>query len=150
MKNAPLAILLLTTTLSLSATAFAQTIKTDAQAAKTDFGKKEYELQCSVCHGMDAKGNGLLGAILKVVPPDLTALARKNGGVFPADRISSAIDGRGEIASHGSREMPIWGNRYAMNAAEYFVDVPFPYDREAFVRARILLLVDYLNRIQQN
>ena len=148
MKNAPLAILLLTT-LSLSATAFAQTAKTDAQAAKTDFGKKEYELQCSVCHGMDAKGNGLLGAILKVVPPDLTTLAKKNGGVFPADRISSVIDGRAEIASHGSRDMPIWGNRYAINAAEYFVDVPFPYDREAFVRARVLLLVDYLNRIQQ-
>jgi len=31
---------------------------------------------------------------LKVVPPDLTVLARKNGGVFPADRISSLIDGR--------------------------------------------------------
>ena len=51
MKNAPLAILLLTTTLSLSATAFGQTAKSDAQAVKTDLGKKEYELQCSVCHG---------------------------------------------------------------------------------------------------
>lgn len=147
MKNAPLAILLLTTTLSLSATAFAQTAKSDAQAVKTDLGKKEYELQCSVCHGMDAKGNGFLGASLKVVPPDLTTLAKKNGGVFPADRISSVIDGRVEIASHGSRDMPIWGKRYAVNAAEYYVDVP--YDQEAFVRARVLLLVDYLNRVQQ-
>ena len=149
MKNAPLAVLLLTT-LSLSATAFAQTAKTDAQAAKTDWGKNEYELQCSVCHGMDAKGNGLLGAVLKVVPPDLTTLAKKNGGVFPADRVSSVIDGREEVASHGSRDMPIWGKRYAINAAEYFVNIPFPYNQEAFVRARILLLVDYLNRIQQN
>ena len=97
MKNTPLAIVLLAATLSLSATAFDQTAKTDAQAAKTDLGKKEYELQCSVCHGMDAKGNGFLGATLKVVPPDLTTLAKKNGGVFPADRISSVIDGRVEI-----------------------------------------------------
>jgi hypothetical protein len=43
--------------------------------------------------------------------------------------------------------MPIWGKRYAVNAAEYYVDVP--YDQEAFVRARVLLLVDYLNRVQQ-
>ena len=148
MKNAPLAVLLLTT-LSLSATAFAQTAKTDAQTAKIDWGKNEYELQCSVCHGMDAKGSGFLGAVLKVVPSDLTTLAKKNGGVFPADRVSSVIDGREEVAGHGPRAMPIWGKRYAVDAAEYFTDVPFPYNQEAFVRARILLLVDYLNRIQQ-
>ena len=147
MKHATLALLVLTTTVSLSTTAFAQTAKTDAQVVKADLGKQEYDVQCSVCHGMDAKGNGFLGQTLKVVPPDLTTLAKKNGGVFPADRISSMIDGRAEIASHGSRDMPIWGTRYAVNAAAHYVDVP--YDQEAFVRARILLLVDYLNRVQQ-
>lgn len=139
MKTASLAILILTTT-SPSTMAFAQT-------AKTDLGKKEYDLQCGICHGADAKGNGFLGASLKVVPPDLTVLAKNNGGVFPAERISSVIDGRVQIASHGPRDMPIWGTRYAVNAAEHFVDVP--YDQEAYVRARVLLLVDYLNRIQQ-
>jgi hypothetical protein len=74
-------------------------------------------------------------------------LAKNNGGVFPADRISSVIDGRSQVTTHGSRDMPIWGTRYAVNAAEHFVDVP--YDQEAYVRARILLLVDYLGRIQQ-
>ena len=62
-------------------------------------------------------------------------------------RINSVIDGRAQIAAHGSREMPIWGTRYAVNAAEHFVDVP--YDQEAFIRAQVLTLVDYLNRIQQ-
>ena len=57
------------------------------------------------------------------------------------------IDGRVEIASHGSRDMPIWGTRYAVNAAEHFVD--FPYAHEAYIRARVLRLVDYLYRIQQ-
>jgi mono/diheme cytochrome c family protein len=146
MKNAPLAILLLTT-LSLSATAFAQTAKTDAQAAKTDLGKKEYELQCAVCHGMDAKGDGVFNQVLKVVPPDLTVLAKKNKGVFPHERISSVIDGRVEIASHGSRDMPIWGNRYADKVAELLVD--YPYAQEAYTRAHVLLLVEYLSRIQQ-
>ena len=140
MKNAPLAILALTTTLSFGTVAIAQT-------PKTDLGKKEYDLQCSICHGADAKGNGFLGATLKVVPPDLTVLTRKNGGVFPAERVSGVIDGRVQIASHGSPEMPIWGTRYAVNAAEHFVDVP--YDQEAYVRAHLLLLIDYLSRIQQ-
>lgn len=140
MKNPPQALLVLTTALSLSTAAFAQT-------EKTDLGKKEYDLKCGICHGADAKGDGVFGASLKVAPPDLTVLAKKNGGVFPADRISSVIDGRVEIASHGSRDMPIWGTRYAVNAAEHFVD--FPYAQETYIRARVLQLVEYLNRIQQ-
>ena len=74
MKNAPLAILVLTTALSLSPIAY-------AQKAVTDPGKQEFELHCAVCHGLDAKGNGFLGASLKIVPPDLTSLAKNNGGV---------------------------------------------------------------------
>ena len=54
MKNAPLALLILATTLSLSTAAFAQT-------EKTDLGKKESDSQCGICHGADAKGNGVLG-----------------------------------------------------------------------------------------
>ena len=140
MKTTGFAILLMTTTLSLNTTAF-------AQKAKTDLGKAEFELHCAVCHGMDAKGNGFVSASLKVRPPDLTVLAKNNGGVFQADRIRSVIDGRTQVFTHGPRDMPIWGRRYAVNAAEHFVDAP--YDQEAYVRARILLLVDYLGRIQQ-
>ena len=140
MRNATLAILILTTNLSLNATAF-------SQAAKNDRGQKEYEVQCSICHGMDAKGDGVFGQALKVAPPDLTALARKNGGVFPAERISGVIDGRVEIASHGPRDMPIWGMRYSVDAAQHFVDIP--YAQEAYIRASVLLLVEYLSRIQQ-
>ena len=81
------------------------------------------------------------------MPPDLTVLAKKNGEVFPAERISSVIDGRAEIASHGPRDMPIWGTRYAVDAAKQFVD--FPYAEEAYIRARVLRLMDYLYRIQQ-
>ena len=140
MKKTPLALLILTTTLSLSTAAF-------AQAEKADLGKKEYDLHCGICHGGDAKGNGVFDARLKIVPPDLTVLAKKNGGVFPAERISSVIDGRGEIASHGPRDMPIWGMRYSVDAAKQFVD--FPYAEEAYIRARVLQLMDYLYRIQQ-
>jgi mono/diheme cytochrome c family protein len=140
MKNTERGILLLAATLLLSTTAF-------SQPKSVDPGKQEFENSCGVCHGMDAKGSGFLTASLKVVPTDLTLLAKKNGGVFPVDSISRVIDGRTEIAAHGSRDMPIWGMRYAVNAAEHNFDAP--YDQEAYIRNHILNLTDYLYRIQQ-
>ena len=68
-----------------------------------------YRAYCASCHGLDAKGNGPAAAALKTRPADLTVLAKKNGGVFPAPRVRKVIMGDDVIASHGSREMPIWG-----------------------------------------
>lgn len=41
--------------------------------------------------------------------PDLTLLARNNGGRFPYNRVRNTIMGEDMFASHGSREMPVWG-----------------------------------------
>lgn len=144
MKWVAWAILILTS-ISLSTIAF-------AQQEATDFGKREFENSCADCHGMDAKGHGVLAANLKVAPPDLTLLTKNNGGVFPVERIFAVIDGRTQIESHGSRDMPIWGTRYAVNAAEHFMSVPYvgvPPNLEAYVRTRILNLINYLRCIQQ-
>ena len=116
---------------------------------KVDIGKAEYTEKCAVCHGPEGRGNGGVGELLKKAPTDLTLLARKNGGVFPALRIYQVIDGREVIQAHGEREMPIWGNDYRAEntrAADYYVDMP--YDMEMFVRARVTALMDYLYRIQ--
>jgi hypothetical protein len=43
--------------------------------------------------------------------------------------------------------MPIWGMRYSVDAARRFVDIP--YAQEAYIRASVLLLVEYLSHIQQ-
>jgi hypothetical protein len=43
-------------------------------------------------------------------------------------------------------DMPIWGADYLLKYAADYADVP--YDPEAYVRTRIVALVDYLNRIQ--
>ncbi|MBR0764472.1 c-type cytochrome [Bradyrhizobium japonicum] len=135
---------LLITTIVLALTqisAAAQPVK------RADIGKQAYEVQCAVCHGLDAKGNGLYVTSLKIAPPDLTLLSKTNGGVFPVERVVKVIDGRTEIAAHGSRDMPIWGKRWAAVAAEHYVDVP--YDQDAYVRAQALSIIDYLNRVQQ-
>jgi hypothetical protein len=42
--------------------------------------------------------------------------------------------------------MPIWGDRYRVEAAEYYIDVP--YDERAFVRARIMALIEHLSTLQ--
>ena len=75
MKWVAWAILILTS-ISLSTIAF-------AQQEATDFGKREFENSCADCHGMDAKGHGVLAANLKVAPPDLTLLTKNNEVYFP-------------------------------------------------------------------
>jgi mono/diheme cytochrome c family protein len=126
--------------LCASAVAFAQT-------SARDFGKREYDSNCASCHGVTGKGDGPLSrGYLTKAPSDLTTLAKRNNGVFPHQRVAEMIDGRQEVAAHGPRDMPVWGRDYRLQAGEYYVDVP--YDPEAYARARILALTDYLARLQ--
>ncbi len=90
-------------------------------------------------------GDGSVVELLKRSPPDLTPLSRKNGGVFPIDRVCQTIEG-GTVTAHGSREMPIWGRDYRIQGAEHDMDVP--YGPEAYVRTRLLWPVEYLSRLQ--
>jgi mono/diheme cytochrome c family protein len=112
---------------------------------KTDLGKREFENNCASCHGVSGKGNGVLVEFLKRSPPDLTLLATKNNGILPMDRMYEVIEGR-NVPSHGSRDMPIWGRDYRIKDGEYYGEMV--YDPEALVRARILALLEYINRIQ--
>lgn len=125
---------------SFIGTAFAQ-----AKGQKVDMGKREFESNCASCHGTSGKGNGPITDLLKKSPPDLTQLTKKNNGVFPMERLYKMIEG-GDVAAHGGRDMPVWGRDYRLQAAEYYMDAP--YDPEAFVRARILTLLEYINRLQ--
>ena len=68
-----------------------------------------YRAYCASCHGQEGKGNGPAAAAMKATVPDLTVIAKDNGGKFPVARVQRIILGEGMIASHGSREMPVWG-----------------------------------------
>jgi mono/diheme cytochrome c family protein len=109
-----------------------------------DIGKQEYDASCAVCHGPAGKGDGPFAAALKMPMPDLTVLSKNNGGVFPSSRVFSLIDGREEVQGHGPRDMPVWGETFLAKAPHG----ESPLNREAFVRARILALIDYMNRLQ--
>lgn len=116
-----------------------------AQTSKVDMGKQEYVENCAVCHALNGKGNGPYAEFLRKAPPDLTLLTKNNGGVFPVNRMYETIEGA-NVPDHGSRDMPIWGLDYRNKAAEYYMDVT--YDVDAYVRARILTLIEYINRLQ--
>jgi mono/diheme cytochrome c family protein len=122
-----------------------------AQAQDIDVGKSEFRSSCATCHGDDAKGKGPLSEELKTAPPDLTVLSKNNGGVFPFNSIYAAIYGTKVIIAHGTRDMPIWGNRFTTDpvSTPSNRNMNLAYDTDAVVRARIVALIDYLNRIQQ-
>ncbi len=117
-----------------------------AAAAKVDPGKSEYDASCASCHGVTGNGDGPYKPALTKAPADLTVLQKNNGGTFPFDRVYDVIDGRAVFVAHGTREMPIWGARYRLAAAEYYLDVP--YDPEAYIRGRILAVTEYVYRLQ--
>lgn len=72
-------------------------------------GPDLYRSYCASCHGLDGKGNGPVTPALKTQPSDLTTISRRNGGMFPASRVSKIIAGDELVTAHGSREMPVWG-----------------------------------------
>jgi mono/diheme cytochrome c family protein len=69
-----------------------------------------YRVYCRSCHGTEGRADGSLAPLLKVAVPDLTTLARQAGGELPEERVTAFIDGREEVAAHGPREMPVWGD----------------------------------------
>lgn len=104
-------------------------------------GEQAFARYCASCHGLDARGNGPAASSLRTAPADLTRIAARRGGVFPAGEVAAIVDGRFELPAHGSREMPIWGRRLAEPIAE-------DTHGEEVARGRIDLLVDYLESIQ--
>lgn len=116
-----------------------------AQSKRIDFGQQEFDLRCTSCHGKDGKGNGWLTYFITIQPPDLTQLAKKNGGILPVDRLYMSISGDG-VAIHGPSDMPAWGRTYRTEAPDLYLGIP--YDSEVYSRGRILMLIEYINRLQ--
>ena len=135
---------------------------TCARAQELDPSRAEYLTHCAPCHGEDAKGSGPRSATLKAKPVDLTVLAKKNNGVFLMSAVYAAIDGRNAGQSHGLRDMPIWGCRSSPppaspNSGRAKVDKSKSYesnldlacDPEDVIANRILSVLDYLRRVQE-
>ena len=128
--------------LSMTMSAFAQGIPENAKA-----GEAEFNNSCASCHGSDAKGAGFLTRLFRGIDPgDLTQLAKNNDGQFPSERIFQVIDGRAEVAAHGDRKMPVWGERYWETAMSEYGPEEFNEQR---AQNRVRELVVYLEAIQE-
>ncbi|MGA8442744.1 MAG: hypothetical protein WB762_14610 [Candidatus Sulfotelmatobacter sp.] len=46
------------------------------------------------CHGKDAAGDGPADSALKQTPVDLTRLARRDGGKYPANKVTNILRGQ--------------------------------------------------------
>lgn len=118
------------------------------EAAQIRLGETEYMAQCASCHGAEGRGDGPVAEVLTQAPADLTMISSRYGGSFPEDAIYKVIDGRNMINPHGSRGMPVWGDRYFRLAAEAAQTVPHDVDAQALAYGRITALVKYLESIQ--
>ncbi len=57
-------------------------------------GSELFRTYCATCHGTSARGDGPLASSMTRKPADLTEIARRNGGLFPTERVSRTIDGK--------------------------------------------------------
>lgn len=104
-------------------------------------GEELFMRYCAACHGADAMGTGPVARTLNKQVPDLTRLADRAGGEFPAGATRDAIDGRSMVVSHGTRQMPVWGY-------EFWVEEGADIVAEQSAREIINRLVVYLESIQ--
>ena len=127
--------------LALALTAAAQTVVPREQplVIKSMAGADLYKFYCSTCHGADAKGRPAASSE-QPAAPDLTTLARRNGGVFPRTRVVDVLrNGVGSPASHGPLGMPVWGAIFRGLEPD-----------DAHTAIRIENLVDYLQARQDH
>lgn len=124
-------------TLAVSTSQAAATAQTPV--VQSPAGSALYNTYCVACHGADAKGTGPLASSLKRRPADLTVLAKKEGGTFPADLVARVIDGRSPVRGHGGGDMPVWGEALLRSQDG---------GSEEAVKDRIQALVSYLAAIQ--
>lgn len=134
----PLLLLLLPV---LTSAVFALTAKGNPEPDRIaiSVGRGTYRTYCATCHGDGGLGDGPVAQYLKVKPTNLTRIAEKNGGEFPFEDVVKSMDGREQVAGHGSADMPIWGDAFGKTLGN---------EGESAVRTRIEQVAHYVWSIQ--
>jgi mono/diheme cytochrome c family protein len=113
--------------------------QSDDPAVRRVSGSYVFRTYCASCHGAKGAGDGPLAESLRFVPPDLTRIAQRNQGEFPAEEVFRIIDGRKPVPGHGGPDMPVWGDA--------FKNTESGFDEE-HVKAKIQALVDHIKMLQ--
>jgi hypothetical protein len=105
-------------------------------------GAAMYERYSASRHGASGKGDGPVAPSLRRSPADLTTLAKRAGGRFDEARVLAVIDSRRQVAEHGPREMPVWGDVFDEALRSQL------YTRyTGFLQSRVLM--DHLRALQE-
>ncbi len=100
-------------------------------------GRDSFDRYCASCHGVDGRGGGPLASALRNRPPDLTTLARREGG-FPRERVFAFVEGTNRLSlTHGSGDMPVWGRTFRGLESS-----------DARIKVRLANLVAYVESLQ--
>jgi len=83
--------------------------KVPMKATAAHSGEEMYMEYCAVCHGKTGKGDGPAASELKTATPDLSVLAKNNGGKFPSAHVAAILRFGTPVPAHGTSDMPIWG-----------------------------------------
>jgi len=108
------------------------------QTTSASSGSEMFNSYCAPCHGKDGKGNGPAATALKNPPANLTQLAKKNNGKFPAEHVNTVLK-NGVSGAHGSTDMPVWGPLFSQVSGR----------DDALVQLRVTNLVKYIESLQE-
>ena len=110
---------------------------TPSLALESLTGRDSFDRYCASCHGVDGRGGGPVASALRNRPPDLTTLARREGG-FPRERVFAFVEGTNRLSlTHGSGDMPVWGRTFRGLESS-----------EARIKVRLDNLVAYVESLQ--
>lgn len=106
-------------------------------------GRDAFLQYCASCHGAQGDGKGPMAGELRQSPSDLRHLTKRFGSPLHTQRLLERIDGRRMARAHGSRDMPVWGEKLTRN-------IPRGAGTEAQTRGTLLIIIDWLESIQQD
>ena len=112
--------------------------KAPVKSTAANSGADMFKSYGAACHGAGGKGDGPAASALKIAPPDLTMLSKRNNGQFPQSHVDAVLKGGPGAAAHGSPEMPVWGPLFSAVSAS----------NEGVVNLRISNLEKYLQAMQ--
>lgn len=105
---------------AFSRTANAADTQTRAVVADDVSGGEHFQRYCALCHGADGRGAGPVTEKMTRPAPDLTQIAKRNGGTFPFSRVAATILEGGGVAEHAASRMPAWGKIFAAESDPIF------------------------------
>jgi mono/diheme cytochrome c family protein len=105
-------------------------------SSKSEAGAQLYRNYCAACHGLEGKGDGQVAKFLKAPPADLSTLARRNNGRYPADSVAATLSSGTDSGVHGTSDMPIWGQAFKSRGKDV-------------AQMRIRKLTEFIESLQQ-